>query len=111
MIIIAPEEHRIGYYLFSLFCFSIIGLFYNKGKLFSFFGSIAASIILIAVVSCISSEIKKGSLSIFQAIIWVILFAYPSLKFIIRTKFGLVDEKIEQAEVEQPQLVEKENNE
>jgi hypothetical protein len=111
MIIIAPEEHRVGYYIFSLLCFSIIGLFYNKGRLFNFFGSLACSIVLITVLFCISNEIKNNSLSIFQAIIWLILFAYPSLKFIIATKFGLVEEKLKQVITEQEKTFEKENDE
>lgn len=111
MIIIAPEEHRVGYYIFSLFCFAIIGLFYNKGRLFSFFGSLAASIILITVFFCISHQIKKDSLSIVQAIMWLLVFAYPSLKFILSAKFGLVEEKIEQVMLEEEKPFEKENNE
>ncbi len=111
MVVIAPEEHRVGYYLFSLLCFSIIGLFYNKGRLFNFFGSLAATIILIAVIFSIAHAVNKNSLPIFNAIMWIIIFAYPSLKFILRTKFGFIEEKIKQKELDEYNQLTKENNE
>ncbi len=110
MAIIAPEEHIIGYYTFSLLCFSIIGVLYAKGRLFDFLASLIATIVLITVIFCLFYTDIKNFKDVFSVIMWILVFGYSSLKVIFKLKFGLVkDIKKDQEQIHE--LNEKENNE
>jgi uncharacterized membrane protein len=109
MAIIAPEEHRIGYYIFSLFCFSSAMACLVKGKSTEFFLSVIGTIILVTIIFCMIPAINNGSSSMFGAIMFSIIFGYPSLKAVLVLRFGLNKKKNEKEN--DKQLLNKENNE
>jgi hypothetical protein len=109
MAIIAPEEHRIGYYIFSLFCFSITIIGFTNGKSTDFVLSLIATIVLITVIFCVIPSINNSLSSIYTVIMCSLLFGYPSLRIIIKLKFGL-NKQVENKN-QDDKLLEKENNE
>ena len=85
-------------YLFGAFCFAIALVCFLRGRAAHFVGGLIAAGVLAAGLAYLASMLLHGPLvtgrqsdtSVFNAILFLVVFGFPATKYLRATKFGLV---------------------
>ena len=84
--------------LFGIFCFAIALVCFLRGRAASFVGGLIATGIVGAGLAYLVSELihgpifagRRGDTSIINAVLFLVVFGLPALKYVLATRFGFV---------------------
>lgn len=102
MIAIAPPtEKAIFFYLFGGFCLAICLACVFKGRLRQFIGSSIGSCVFLLALWYLASQFMDGPIvsggrsepSVFNAIMFLVVFGLPGLAYATKAKFGIHNKK------------------
>jgi len=88
-------------YLFGVFCFAIALVCFLRGRVAHFVGGLIAAGVLATGLAYLASMLLHGPLitgrqsdtSVFNAILFLVVFGFPATKYLRTTKFGLASTK------------------